>query len=29
MSPELVHLGDEISFWYDGAFLGTVIAEEF
>ena len=29
MSPELVHLGDEISFWYDGSFLGTVIAQEF
>lgn len=29
MSPELVNLGDEISFWYDGAFLGTVIAQEF
>ena len=29
MSPELVHLGDEISFWYDGSFLGTVIAKEF
>ncbi len=29
MSPELVHLGDEISFWYDGTFLGTVTAREF
>ena len=29
MSPELVNLGDEISFWYDGTFLGTVIAQEF
>lgn len=29
MSPDLVHLGDEISFWYDGVFLGTVTAKEF
>lgn len=29
MSPELVNLGDEISFWYDGTFLGTVTAQEF
>ena len=29
MSPELLQLGDEISFWYDGTFLGTVTAREF
>ena len=29
MSPELVRLGDAISFWYNGAFLETVIAQEF
>lgn len=29
MSPELVNLGDEISFWYNGTFLGTVISQEF
>ena len=28
-SPELVNLGDEISFWYNGTFLGTVTAREF
>ena len=29
MSPELVRLGDAISFWYNGAFLETAIAQEF
>ncbi len=29
MSPELVRLGDAISFWYNGVFLETVIAQEF
>ena len=29
LSPELVRLGDAISFWYNGTFLETVIAQEF
>ena len=29
MCPELVRLGDAISFWYNGVFLETVIAQEF